>query len=115
MSWVNEVFALLSRGGPRPISLDEIGEAIGVRFAEPESIDRLLSLLEQAGFAVEVPGGLDLGQRLVLVLSTARALRREGAVAGLGEIAAKLGWTVRETRTVLLYGEVLSRGSRAPG
>lgn len=112
MSWVDEVFEVLSRGSPREISLDEIGEAIGVRFAEPRLIEELFARLEGAGFVVAVPGSADLRERLLRVLTLARTLREAGQSSGLAELAGALGWSVRETRTVLLYGEVLARGRR---
>ncbi len=115
MSWVDEVFETLSNGGPRTVSLDEIGEAIGLRFAEPSRIEELFSRLEARGFTIEASATPDLRARLSEVLVTARSLRGSGAPAGVAEIAGALGWSVRETRSVLLYAEVLARGTRAPG
>lgn len=109
-AWVERVASDLLEAGARPISLDEIGEAIGLTWAQPGEIDRLFLLLEEAGATIVDPERDELAPSLLLVLRAARQLRAEGRSASPREIAECSGLSERRVRVALLYGEVLSRG-----
>ena len=97
----------LTHESPRNISLDELGEAIGLDYAHPAEIDALIENLENEGFRFEDHLGKELLETLRAVLMQARALRQSGKNAGIKDIASALGRSQRAVRVALLYGEVL--------
>lgn len=113
MSWVERVLGELLKDGPRVVSLDEIGEAIGVEWATPVQIEELFGRLEESGASVGDPEVASLSPLLVRVLGVARELKARGQRIDPTSIAARAGLTPREVRVALLYGEVLSRGTKA--
>lgn len=102
------VAELLARG-PRGISLDDVGEAIGVELVSQAEIEELLQRLESAGCHVGTVTPA-IRDHLKLVLEVARELGRgRGAAPNVTEVAEKSGLSVGEVRAALLYASVLSR------
>ena len=99
---------LLVSAGPL-VSLDAIGEAIGVEQISPSEIEELFEALEAAGREIDSTAP-NIRLHLALVLREARRLRSQQAsspsVTSLAE-ATKL--TEREVRAALLYASVLGR------
>lgn len=111
MSWVPRVLKELLAGGPRAVTLDEIGDAIGLELASPQQIELLFDRLEAAGATVVQPPPGSLFPQLRRVLDAARQLRSTGQMTEITAIAHLTGLSAREVRVALLYGEVLGRGS----
>jgi hypothetical protein len=106
---LREVFDQLLRSGPRPISLDEIGEAIGTRAVSTTEIEELLDALTQAGVVIDEPV-VNLRSDLRDVLGAARTLRTElGRAPTTFEIAVQLGKPDSTVRAALLFGSILGR------
>lgn len=114
-SWLERVSAQLIAQEGTHVSLDVIGEAIGLEVARPDEIEQLFQRLEQAGKTVGGTEGERLQPLLFRVLQAARQLRAEQERATSEAIAQRTGLSVREVRVALLYGEVLSRSSGAAG
>ncbi len=108
--WLDRVVAQLSVDGPRTVSLDQIGEAIGLDWATAAQIEHLFQKLEARGFAVADESPASLAPLLARVLAAARELRTAGLAKTPSSIAERTGLTPREVRVALLYGEVLGRG-----
>jgi uncharacterized protein YidB (DUF937 family) len=91
------------------ITLDEVGEAIGLELVSQSEIEEILDRLERAGRRV---GSVtpSIRQHLQTVLVEARALRNEqGSSPSVAMIAQKTGLSIGEVRAALLYASVLSR------
>ncbi len=101
----------LPQGGARQISLDELGDAIGLDYAHPAEIDALINDLEEEGYQFKDGLGDQLITTLRAVLLQARELKALGQGAGIADIARALGRSERAVRVALLYGEVLGSGS----
>ena len=104
---------LASSERSREVTLDAIGDAIGMRAVSHEEVDAILSALESRGRRVvagenETGGGGE--DRLRTVVVTARALGAElGRRATIVEIAAKSGLSVGEVRQALFLARVIQR------
>ena len=109
IDWVERVASGFEAGGARALSLDEIGEAIGVQLARPDQIEHLFDRLENGGFSIGSSLGADLSHTLRSVLGAARQLRTSGKTTAVSAIAEATGLSVREVRVALLYAEVISR------
>jgi hypothetical protein len=95
----------------RSISLDEIGEALGVMAITAEEIDVLVTTLESRGRRVVGPSGGGGESRLKVVLATARQLRLELSRApNPREIATRASMTEQEVRHALALAKVISKG-----
>ncbi len=91
----------------KELSLDELGEAIGLDYASPAEIDALIEDLENEGFRFHDQLGEQLVDTLRAVIFQAKALRQAGKSATIKEIAQALERSERAVRVALLYGEVL--------
>lgn len=106
------IAAILSRileSENRVVSLDYIGEAIGVEAITAEEIDGLFRAIEDAG---RVIGTLtpNVREHLGLVLREARQLKSaKGGTPDIAAIANGAGLSPGEVRAALLYASVLSR------
>lgn len=109
-AWLDRVLAQLTVDGQRSVSLDEIGEAIGLDWATADQIESLFQKLEAQGFAVADESPASLAPLLAQVLAAARELRTAGLGKTPSSIAERTGLTPRQVRVALLYGEVLGRG-----
>lgn len=105
--WVAKVVAVLLFDGPRTLTLDEVGEAIGNRPVGSEDVELLLQALERAGATIAPPGGEGLVDLLRRVLVTARELRTSGETPTPTAISDKSGIPVRAVRVALLYADVI--------
>ncbi len=103
------ILARLLRSDDKALSLDLIGEAIGVEGITAAEIDELFHALEKAGRTV---GSVtpNVREHLSLVLREARRLRRQSrTIPDIVAIARAAGLTPGEVRAALLYASVLSR------
>jgi uncharacterized protein YidB (DUF937 family) len=92
------------------VSLDELGEAIGVVPVSAEEVDALMAVLEKAGRRVVGPEGARGEAKLRLVIPAARALSATlGRRPTLAEIAAKTGIDEDEVRQALALARVMGR------
>ncbi len=105
--WVAELVAALLVEGPRTLTLDEVGEAIGDRPVGSDEVERLLQALENAGATIVQPGGEGLVQLLHRVLAAAREIRTEGRSPSPTAISQRSGMSVRAVRVALLYADVI--------
>jgi hypothetical protein len=99
-----------ARSGSKEISLDAIGEAIGVVPVSTEDVDALMAVLEGAGLRVAGPEGQRGVQNLQRIIPAARALAgRLGRAATLAELAAETGLAEEDVRHALALGSVMGR------
>lgn len=92
------------------MTLDEIGEALGVMAVSAEEIDALMAELEAAGRRIEGPDGAQGESRLRLVLATARELRAElGRTPRAEEIAQRASIPIEAVRHALALAKVMQR------
>jgi predicted DsbA family dithiol-disulfide isomerase len=92
------------------VSLDAMGEAIGVVPVSADDIDALMATLEDAGRTVVGPEGPRGVARLRLVIPAAHALAATlGRKPTLAEIAAKTGMDADEVRHALALARVMGR------
>ena len=95
----------------KTISLDEIGEALGVMAITAEEIDVLVVTLESRGRRILGPSGGGGESRLKVVIATARDLRAElSRPPKPAEIAARASMTEQEVRHALALAKVISKG-----
>lgn len=101
---------LASSEGAGEVTLDEIGEAVGVTAVSLEDVDALLVALEGAGRRVSGPQGARGVGNLRRVLPEARALAASlGRRPTLAELAARTGLSEEEVRHALALGRVMGR------
>ena len=92
------------------ISLDAIGEAIGVRAASADDIDLMISTIEQEGRHVVSPEGGRGEAKLKSVLDAARTLRAElGRAPRHDEIAARAGLSREDVQHALALARIMQR------
>jgi hypothetical protein len=94
----------------RRVTLDELGDAIGVIVVSTDDVDALLSALEDAGRAVVGPEGQRGVQNLQRVLPAARELAVSlGRRPTLGELMERTGLSEDDLRHALALGRVMGR------
>jgi hypothetical protein len=92
------------------VTLDSIGEAIGVVAVSTDDVDALITALEGAGRRVAGPEGQRGVGNLQRVLPAARALAgRLGRAPTLAEIAVETGIGEDDVRHALALGRVMGR------
>ncbi len=95
----------------KTISLDEIGEVLGVIAITTDEIDALLAALEARGRRVTAPSGGGGESRLKVVLATARELRAQlSRPPKPAEIAERASLTEQEVRHALALAKVIAKG-----
>jgi hypothetical protein len=101
---------VLSAGSAGEVSLDDLGEAIGVRAVTPPEIEAILATLEARGVQVRGPEGGGGEERLGRVVAAARALGGElGRRASIAEIAERAGLSDTDVRHALALACVMQR------
>lgn len=105
--WIERVVAVLLSSGPRAVTLDEVGEAIGTRAVDAREVELLFACLEERGGSLIEEHDGALVPLLQKVLATARALRQEGEKPSPTKIAKESGLSARAVRVALLYAEVI--------
>ncbi len=96
--------------GSRSVTLDEVGDAVGVVPVATDDVDALLAALERAGRAVVGPHGQRGVGNLQRVLPAARNLAASlGRPPTLAELAAETGLTEEDVRHALALGRVMGR------
>jgi hypothetical protein len=94
----------------KQVTLDAIGEAIGVVAVSTDDVDVLLTWLEHAGRQVVGPEGARGVGNLQRVMPAARALAtRLGRAPSLAELAAETGLAEADVRHALALGRVMGR------
>jgi hypothetical protein len=94
----------------REVTLDEIGDALGILPASHDEIDTMLAVLEAAGRKVVGPEGGGGEATLRRVLDEARAIRlATGRSPGAPELAARLGLPLERVRHALALARVIAR------
>lgn len=94
----------------RVLTLDAIGEAIGVRAITPDEIDTMIAELEGQGRRVTSPDGGRGEAHLKAVVTTARALGPElGRKPTAKEIADRSGLSLLEVHHALALVRVMQR------
>lgn len=103
--------ALLESGrASGTVSLDAVGEAIGVRAASTADIEALVDALEEGGVRVSAPEGASGEASLARVLTAARALRKElGRPPNVRELALATGLDEVAVRHALGLAKVMQR------
>lgn len=93
----------------RSLTLDTIGEAIGIEQISQAEIEELFQALENAGREIDATAP-DVRFHLELVVREARRLRsRHGSNPDVKALAEATKLTTSEVRTALLYASVLGR------
>lgn len=101
---------LASSEGSKDVSLDEIGDAIGIMAITAEEIDQLVTELESRGRHVSGPTGGGGESRLKIVITTARILQTElGRRPKPAEISARAGLDETQVRHALALAKVIAR------
>jgi hypothetical protein len=94
----------------RRLTLDEVGEAIGVVAVSTDDVDVLLAALEKEGREVVGPEGARGVGNLRQVLPAARALTRSlGRAPTFAELAKQTGLSEDDVRHALALGRVMGR------
>lgn len=94
----------------RVVSLDAIGEAIGVLAVSTDEVDRLISVLEERGRSVVGPEGGGGEGRLREVVLAARAMTSElGRRPSVAELAARTRLSEEQVRHALALAQVMQR------
>ncbi len=92
------------------VSLDTIGQALGLLAVSQDEIDAIFVVLERAGRRVVGPSGANNEATLRIVLETARVLRGEtGRAPSPAEIAARAGLDPERVRHALALARVMQR------
>lgn len=91
------------------LTIDDIGEAIGLRAVSPPEIDAMIDLLERAGRKVASPEGQRGESYLKVVVAAARALRAEGKTPRAEDIAARTGLSREDVEHALSLVKVMQR------
>ena len=101
---------LVSSERSREVTLDAIGDAIGVRAVSTDDVEAILSALESKGRRVIAPEGGGGEERLRKVVVTARGLTKElGRRPHIAEIASKSGLSEPEVRQALFLAQIIQR------
>lgn len=110
-SWIEEMIAKLRpqlpKAGPAILSLDQIGEAAGVRAISADDVEALFARLEADGIAIGDGESVDLAKMLREVIQTALQLRAKGEKASPENIAKHSSLSKEAVKIALLYSEVL--------
>ena len=109
---LRQVLDALLRGSEdrRALTLDEVGDALGVMAVTAQEIDVLLAELEAAGRKIEAPDGAHGESRLRVVLTAARELRAElGRTPRAEEIAVRASMPIEAVRHALALAKVMQR------
>jgi hypothetical protein len=94
----------------RSVTLDEVGEAVGVLAVSIEDVDALLTELENAGRRVVGPEGQRGVGNLQRVLPAARDLAaRLGRRPTVAELMERTGLSEDDVRHALALGRVMGR------
>jgi len=94
----------------RSLTLDQIGEALGITVASADDVDAMLTALEAKGLAIVSPETGDATGRLRRVLGAARDLHtRTGRRPTPAEIAEETAFPIGSVRAALLLGRVMGR------
>lgn len=100
----------LAAPGPRSITLDELGDAIGAAAISVEEIDLVITTLEERGIAVGDEPARPASTHLGTVLRAARQLRSElGRTPSPEEIAQRSDLSTDEVRLALFAAQILQR------
>ncbi len=92
------------------VSLDTLGEALGVHAISTDDVDAIMHALEAEGRRVIGPEGGGGEERLRVVVTTARALVVElGRKPSVVEIASRSGLAVEDVRQALALAKVIQR------
>lgn len=91
------------------LTIDDIGEAIGVRAVSPPEIDEMIELLERSGRKVASPEGQRGESYLKQVVAAARELRAEGKTPRAEDIAARTGLSRADVEHALALVKVMQR------
>ena len=104
---MNVLLERLPEKGPRSLTLEDIGWAVGAAAVTPAQIEAVLDGLRDAG--VDVGGGArpNLPSLLAEVLRAGRELRSEGRRPDAENIAQRSGLSRGTVKVALLYAEVL--------
>jgi len=94
----------------KQVTLDAIGDAIGVIAVSTDDVDTLLTWLERAGRKVVGPEGARGVGNLQRMMPAARTLAtRLGRAPTLAELAAETGLAEEDVRHALALGRVMGR------
>lgn len=94
----------------REVTLDEIGDALGVLAVSADEIDAIMTALESAGRRIVGPEEAQGESRLMTVVATARALRDElGRTPRTDEIAARASMPLEAVRHALSLARIMQR------
>jgi hypothetical protein len=105
--WIEQMVAILLPDGPRAVTLDEVGQAIGEDAVGSAEVEALLDCLESAGATIVESSASGLAPLLKTVIETARELRAEGKRPSPENVAERSGLSARAVRVALLYADVL--------
>lgn len=101
---------IASSAASMTVSLDAMGEAIGLVPVSTDEVDALMTALENAGRRIVGPEGARGVGNLRRVIPAARALAATlGRKPTLGEIAAETGIGEDDVRHALALGRVMGR------
>lgn len=94
----------------RKVTIDAIGDAIGVGAVDTAQIDTMLSALEAEGRTIDAPSGQHGVANLRKVVPAAREIAKEqGRTARVPEIAERAGLSEDEVRRARLLARVMGR------
>lgn len=92
------------------VSLDAVGEALGLHAISTDDVDAIMHALERAGRKVIGPEGGGGEERLRVVVATARTLVAElGRRPTAAEIADRSGLSAEQVRHALGLAKVMQR------
>lgn len=91
------------------VTLDQVGDALGILSVSTDEIDAILSALEAAGRSVVGPTGEGAERLLARVVHAARALRASGERPTLERVAGEAGITREQTLAALALLRVMQR------
>jgi hypothetical protein len=101
---------LAESAASKTVTLDAMGEAIGLVAVSTEDVDALMTALERAGRRIVGPEGARGVGNLRRVIPAARALAAKlGRTPSLAELAAETGLGEDDVRHALALGRVMGR------